>query len=60
MNPDPKIDTELDEDIAVQGTPERNELTLPADEQDGEPEESDAMEEAQEQAAEEREEGGYQ
>lgn len=60
MNPDPKTETELDETIAVQGTPEGDELTIPDDAEGTEPEDADAMEEAQEDAAEERKEGGYQ
>jgi hypothetical protein len=59
-DPDPELEAQLTDDIAVEAATEGEGSSVKAEDADDGDEEADEMEEAQEDAAEERKEGGYQ
>ncbi|WCT72687.1 hypothetical protein PQ455_13730 [Sphingomonas naphthae] len=61
MTPDPELNKQLTDDIAVQGATESEQPSTAAEGSAGtDSDDAAEMEEAQEEAAEERKEGGYQ
>jgi hypothetical protein len=62
MIPDPKLENKLADDIALEANTDAEDIDAGPESSDDneEADEADALEEAQEDAAEERKEGGYQ